>query len=149
MGWPSREDVIRQMGLDTTQWRAASELQDLLSTLEHQQGIDPDAKDVKGELSGFSFASRSMFRYTFHTVTEPFYDRRRKCLWYLGWRVSPLINFCASSLTRAGTQTTRISRPRDPKNLLHPTRKSSSLRLCRPKATFETYCEIRHVEPRA
>ena len=93
MGWPSREDVIRQMGFDTAQWRAASELQDLLSTLENQQRMDPDAKDVKGDTSAYSFASQSMFRYTFHTVKEPFYDRRRKCLWYLGWRVSSLISF--------------------------------------------------------
>ncbi|PMD35108.1 hypothetical protein L207DRAFT_131855 [Hyaloscypha variabilis F] len=86
MVWPPREDIVRQMGLKDTQWKAASELQDLLSTLKRQRELNPDAKDVKGEHSGYSFASQSMFRYTFHTATEPFYDRRRKCLWYLGWR---------------------------------------------------------------
>jgi phosphoribosyl-AMP cyclohydrolase len=108
MGWPSRADTIRQMGLDDTQWKEASELQDMLSTLKHQRESNPDVKDVKGELTGFSFASRSMFRYTFHTVTEPYYDRRRKCLWYLGRRVSFAID-CSSFLTKAGTKGTRIS----------------------------------------
>jgi hypothetical protein len=90
MGWPSREETIRQMGLDDTQWQEASELQDLLSTLADQRGLNPDAKDMKGRLNGYLFASRSMFHFTFHTVKEPYYDRRRKCLWYLGWRVCSL-----------------------------------------------------------
>jgi hypothetical protein len=59
---------------------------------------DIDAKDIKGERTGYFYAARSMFRYTFWTATGPFYDAKRKTLWYLGWKVGlrtcnhPLIN---------------------------------------------------------
>jgi hypothetical protein len=59
---------------------------------------DIDEKDIKGECTGYFYAARSMFRYTFQTAVGPFYDPKRKTLWYLGWKVSlrtcnyPLIN---------------------------------------------------------
>ena len=59
---------------------------------------DIDAKDIKGERTGYFYVARSMFRYTFQTAVGPFYDPKRKTLWYLGWKVSlrtcnyPLIN---------------------------------------------------------
>lgn len=145
MGWPSREEVIRQMGLDDTQWKEASFLQDMLSTLQHQRESNPDPKSVKGERTGYTFASHSMYRHTFHTVTEPYYDRRRKCLWYLGWRVRhPIIWY--PFLTKAGTKRARIPRTRNSKDLLHHARKPLPLRLQRAETTFETNREIRHVE---
>ena len=76
------------MGMDDTQWRDASYLQDLLSTLQEQRECDVDAKDVKGRRTGYFYAARSMFRYTFRTSIGPFYDAERKCLWHLGWKVS-------------------------------------------------------------
>jgi hypothetical protein len=76
------------MGMDDTQWRDASYLQDLLSTLQAQREHDIDAKDIKGERTGYFYAALSMFRFTFRTATGPFYDRKRKSLWYLGWKVS-------------------------------------------------------------
>ncbi|KAE9365697.1 hypothetical protein N431DRAFT_351296 [Stipitochalara longipes BDJ] len=86
MGWPSREETIRLMGIDDTQSQDGSHLRYMLSLLRQQRESNPDEKDVKGERTGFYYASLQMFEYTFHTITEPFYDRRRKCLWYLGWR---------------------------------------------------------------
>ena len=49
---------------------------------------DTDEKDIKGECTGYFYAARSMFRYTFRTAVGPFYDAKRKTLWYLGWKVS-------------------------------------------------------------
>jgi hypothetical protein len=76
------------MGMDDTQWRDALYLQDLLSTLREQREHDINVKDIKGERTGYSYAARSMFRYTFRTLIRPFYDAKRKSLWYLGWKVS-------------------------------------------------------------
>jgi hypothetical protein len=86
--WPSREELLQLMGMDDTQWRDALCLQDLLSTLRQQRERNIDAKDVKGRRTGYFYAARSMFRYTFWTTTRPFYDAKRKSLWYLGWKVS-------------------------------------------------------------
>ena len=86
--WPSREELTQLMGMDDTQWRDASYLQDLLSTLQQQRECDIDAEDVKGRRTGYFYAARSMFRFTFRTTTGPFYDAKRKSLWYLGWKVS-------------------------------------------------------------
>ncbi len=147
MGWPSREDLIREMGMDDTNSQDASYLQDMLATLRWQRESNPDEKDVEGERTGFSHAFISMYRYTFHTFTEPYYDRRRKCLWYLGWRVSRRINWC-SVLTETGTKRTRIPRARDSEDVLHHARKPLSLRVRRSKTTIETDREIRHVKPR-
>lgn len=143
MGWPSREELIRLMGLDDTQSKDGSYIQDLLATLRHQRESNPDEENVKGERTGFYYASLQMYEWTFRTITEPYYDRRRKCLWYLGWRVCSSIN-CASFLIKAGPEGTRIPRARDSKDLPHHARESVSLRLCRPKTTFETDREIRH-----
>jgi hypothetical protein len=41
---------------------------------------DIDAKDIKGERTGYFYAARSMFRYTFQTTIGPFYDAKRKTL---------------------------------------------------------------------
>ena len=96
--WPSRKELLQLMGMDDTQWRDASYLQDLLSTLQEQRESNINAKDVKGERTGYFYAAISMFRYTFRTPIGPFYDAKRKSLWYLGWKVSrqtcnyPLIN---------------------------------------------------------
>jgi hypothetical protein len=92
--WPSRDELLRLMGMDDTQHNKASYLQDLLSTPKHQREANPDAKDMKGECTGYYYAALSMFTFTFHSATEPYYDRRRECLWYLGWRVGRSIN-CA------------------------------------------------------
>jgi hypothetical protein len=95
---PSREELLQLMGMDDTQWKDASYLQDLLSTLQQQRESNINAKDVKGERTGYFYAARSMFRYTFRTPIGPFYDAKRKSLWHLGWRVSlqtrnyPLMN---------------------------------------------------------
>jgi hypothetical protein len=86
--WPSREELLQLMGMDDTQWRDALCLQDLLSTLRQQRERNIDAKDTKGRRTGYFYAARSMFRYTFWTTTRPFYDAERKSLWYLGWKVS-------------------------------------------------------------
>jgi len=95
MGVP-REELLQLMGMDDSQWKDASCLQDLLSTLKQQRESDVDAKDVKGRRTGYFYAARSMFRYTFGTTSKPFYDIKRKCLWYLGWKVSLLsLPFCA------------------------------------------------------
>jgi len=85
MGWPTREETIRLMGIDDTQSQNGSQLRHMLSTLRQQRESNPDEN---GRRTGFYYASLQMYEYTFHTITEPFYDRRRKCLWYLGWRVS-------------------------------------------------------------
>jgi hypothetical protein len=82
--WPSRKELLRLMGMDDTQWKDASYLQDLLSTLQEQREHDINEK---GKRTGYFFAARSMFRYTFHTPVGPFYDAERKSLWYLGWKV--------------------------------------------------------------
>jgi hypothetical protein len=37
---------------------------------------DIDAKDIKGERTGYFYAARSMFRYTFRTAIGPFYDAK-------------------------------------------------------------------------
>ena len=96
--WPSRKELLQLMGMDDTQWRDASYLQDLLLTLQQQRESDINAKDVKGERTGYFYAAQSMFRYTFRTPIGPFYDAKRKSLWHLGWKVNlqtcscPLIN---------------------------------------------------------
>jgi hypothetical protein len=96
--WPSRKDLLQLMGMDDTQWRDALYLEDLLSTLQQQRERDIDAKDIKGERTGYYYAAHTMFLYTFRTTIGPFYDAKRKSLWYLGWKVSlqtcnyPLIN---------------------------------------------------------
>jgi hypothetical protein len=95
MGVP-REELLRLMGLDDSQWREASCLQDLLSTLKQQRESDVDAKDVKGRRTCYYYAALSMFRYTFGTIIDPFYDVEQKSLWYLGWKVSLLsLPLCA------------------------------------------------------
>jgi hypothetical protein len=86
--WPSREELIQLMGMDDTQSKDASYLQYLLSTLRQQRESDIDAKDVKGRRTGYFYAARSMFLFTFRTSIGPFYDTKRKSLWYLGWKVS-------------------------------------------------------------
>jgi hypothetical protein len=88
MMWPERKELLRLMGMDDTQWRDASYLEDLLSTLKEQRESNIDAKDIKGERTGYFYAALSMFRYTFRTPIGPYYDEKRKSLWYLGWNVS-------------------------------------------------------------
>jgi hypothetical protein len=97
--WPSRKDLLQLMGMDDTQWRDALYLEDLLSTLQQQRERDIDAKDIKGERTGYFYAARSMFRYTFRTAIGPFYDSKRKSLWYLGWKVS--LQTCNYPLTNS------------------------------------------------
>src|SRR4051794_23127748 len=95
---PSREEIFQLMGMDDAQWRDALYLRFMLSTLHEQREIDINAKDIKEERTGYFYAARSMFRYTFQTAIGPFYDAKRKCLWHLGWKVSlqtcnyPLVN---------------------------------------------------------
>ena len=66
--WPSREELLQLMGMDDTQWKDALCLQDLLSTLRQQRERNIDAK---GRRTGYFYAARSMFRYTFRTATRP------------------------------------------------------------------------------
>jgi hypothetical protein len=80
--WPSSKELLQLMGMDDMQWRDASYLQDLLSTLQQQHELDTNQKDVKGEHTGYFCAARAMFRYTFRTPIGPFYDVKRKSLWY-------------------------------------------------------------------
>jgi hypothetical protein len=42
---------------------------------------------ISRENAQATYAARSMFRYTFRTAIDPFYDAKRKTLWYLGWKV--------------------------------------------------------------
>jgi hypothetical protein len=78
--WASCKELLQLMGMDDTQWRDASYLQDLLSTLQQQRERDVDAEDIKGRRIGYFYAARSMFRFTFRTTTGPLYDAKRKCL---------------------------------------------------------------------
>lgn len=91
-----REELLRLMGLDDSQYQEASCLQYLLSTLKQQREEDIDEEDVKGRRTGYFYAAHSMFRFTFGTAMRPFYDTKRKNLWYLGWKVSLCgLAFCA------------------------------------------------------
>jgi hypothetical protein len=69
-----------------------------LSTLQQQREYNIDEKDIKGRRTGYYFAAHSMILYTFQMIIGPFYDAKRKTLWYLGWKVNlrtydnPLIN---------------------------------------------------------
>ena len=92
----SRDETVRLMVMNDTQWKEASYLQDLLSTLK-QREANLDAKDVKGERTGYFYAALAMFTFTFHSTTEPYYDKKRKCLWHLGWRVGRSIDCVISS----------------------------------------------------
>ncbi|KAF4630896.1 hypothetical protein G7Y89_g7231 [Cudoniella acicularis] len=83
---PSHSELIRLMGMNDTQWRDASYLHDLLSTLHDQRESNIDAPDRKDRPTGYFYAARSMFIYTFRTPIGPYHDEKRKSLWYLGWK---------------------------------------------------------------
>jgi hypothetical protein len=70
------------MGMDDSQWESASRLADLLQMLHQQR-----EENINSERGAYVYAARSMYRWTFGVTNGSSYDRKRKCLWYLGQKV--------------------------------------------------------------
>lgn len=71
------------MGIDDSQWESARQLQDLLQALHQQR-----EKNITAKRGDYQYAAHKMFFWTFYASWGACYDRKRKCMWCLGWKVS-------------------------------------------------------------
>lgn len=92
MPWPSREEIIRQVGLDIED-EAVDVCASMRSALKTQREEGIDACDHDGHFTNYTFAAADMYIFAFgpESLRRMYHDQKRDTVWYLGRKVgSPM-----------------------------------------------------------